>query len=79
MHLGQDSTDSTGSSPTDSGGTFPSSISVDPALLLWGVGALALGSFLFGGRVEPQRKVREKVREKKRSYYQRKLRELAGG
>jgi len=41
--------------------------------MLWGVGLLAFGAFFLGGRIEPQRK----VREKKRSYYQAKLKELA--
>jgi hypothetical protein len=53
-------------------GQDSSSVSVDPNLLMWGVGLLVVGSFFLGGRVEPQRR----VREKSRAYYQKKLREL---
>lgn len=33
--------------------TLPSSVSVSPTTLLWGVGLLAFASFFLGGRVEP--------------------------
>lgn len=43
------------------------SVAVDPALLLWGVGLLALGMYFLGGRHEPQRKARRRSRRYRRA------------
>jgi len=67
----QDSTDSSLSAPPAV--LMPGNIAVDPIFLFVGLGLLALGTFFLGGRVEPQRH----IRERRRSYHQRKLRELA--
>lgn len=57
----------------------PSSISVDPTILLAGVGLLAFASFFLGGRVEPQRKLRGRTAarlERQIAERKRKLKEL---
>jgi hypothetical protein len=52
-------------------------IAVDPTLLLWGVGALALGFFLFGTKAGPDLKKRKIARlASRREALTRQLREL---